>query len=233
MLAPRVTVLLFVGEAQDTKTNVLRVWRPRSILAMGQLTLASFQVCKAWHAAIITHLSTNGGGVWEALCHRAGLIGTVNDSFAAPSKKLVAKVTKIRKKSLTDPRIESAFQEHYKKCVVRKCQHCLTTTKQSMEYDLFVGVNLCRTCRNLEPFAFITTTYAKKYFKFGTNVKERAGMARQYINYGSTSGMMYRFCDMVAAAQTDLGIEKAREMEAAARAGLGIYDMKPQHLLDL
>eukprot|EP00035_Acanthoeca_spectabilis_P007229 m.134092 g.134092 ORF g.134092 m.134092 type:complete len:230 (+) comp13854_c0_seq1:490-1179(+) len=185
-------VVAFTTPVPDLPTEVLLM-----IFAyLGRRGLGNAaKVCKVWRAAMITHLAT-AGGVWETLCNRAGMLRTENDSFTARAKKLgklLTKVAKIRKKSPTDPRIEWAYEEHYKTCITRVCAHCGQFCRQSTEYPLYSEfrntVSLCRVCRNLEPFACITATNAKKYFKYGTKVKKR-GLVSQSVSYISTQGKM-------------------------------------------
>ncbi len=97
-----------------------------------------------------------------------------------------------------------------------------------MKYKLYDGAPLCFPCRRLEPYAYITKTQARKFFKFGKLAVERPEHPLHFANisYGNTPGTIYRFGDMVQLAELAVGPIAAAEQADKARAALGIGKMK-------
>ncbi len=131
--------------------------------------------------------------------------------------------------------LSAAYRENYRKYRDRVCAHCLSTHRQTMKYKLYDGASLCFPCRRLEPYAYITKTQARKFFKFGKLAVERAGHQLHFANisYGSTPGTIYRFGDMVQLAELAVGSVAAAEQADKARAALGIGQMKGEQLKDV
>lgn len=187
------------------------------------------EVCRQWRDTGHEH----GALLWRELCAKFGLLDETS-VCAAAAKRVTKQAAKIRSKNHTsaERRVAAVYRSYYVKMRERVCAHCLTIKRQRLVYSLY-GVRLCIPCRSLEPYAFITKTNARRYFRVGGPlVREsvEAPLARQDVHFGGQCGIIFRFDEVVALARKHLGNFEAKSRAARARRELGIRQMHIAHL---
>uniref|UniRef100_A0A0G4FN45 F-box domain-containing protein n=1 Tax=Chromera velia CCMP2878 TaxID=1169474 RepID=A0A0G4FN45_9ALVE len=216
----------------------LPVWALESAFGLlGPRSLCTVvQVCSSWHAIVFDPRLE----FWKGVCERVGLLDESAFSNArARAKKVNKSVAALRKardktapntpeRAKADRAIIERYKSHWVEMRNRMCRHCKKAQKQTSCYDLYDNVLLCMDCRRMEPFAWISTTLCKRFFKF-----DPVGLKSMWVGHGNRSGSIYKLQDVEKKAEEKHGKEKAEEMSRKHRENCKIGQMRPPFFHDV